>query len=363
MTWMLAKPTRPDHFLLLLASLLFGSMPVYSSDIDIAPAIVNGENANAADYPSFVGLYIDSSEYDGRYSGGAYCGGTLLDTEHVLTAAHCIEGDLAAGLFTTVLTMLDNENDFRNADKRRVVEVYIHPSFSNNITALLPNDVAVLKLETSTSSGDAATLASSESYRVTSETFTAVGHGNIRSNVEGTAILQRANLVYVSNAVCRANFRNGGNLTDKQVCFSGALSSSTGLKAGTCQGDSGGPIYWDNNGTQTQVGITSFGPATCGDASSAVTAAYTEVSDYRAWIKSVQDGLESPRYQSDDQARRDYIAQNGRVVYTGGTFASGGDSGGGGFLGSIWLIILIGLTIVRSDIKLMCNKMVNIRLW
>ncbi|MCL9773731.1 S1 family peptidase [Vibrio methylphosphonaticus] len=347
MAWMLKKQTREITQKILLAMCALGALPIHAEDVDIAPMIVNGEDANAADYPSYVGLYIDSSEYDGRYSGGAYCGGTLLNSEYVLTAAHCIEGDLAAGLFTTVIPMLENERNFLNADRRRVVEVYIHPSFSNNITALLPNDVAVLKLETSTSSGTAATLASSESYRSSSNTFTAVGHGNVRSNVEGTTILQRANLVWVNNSVCGANFRNGGNLTDKQVCFTGAVSQSTGLKAGTCQGDSGGPIYWDDAGVQTQVGITSFGPSTCGDSSSAVTAVYTEVSDYRVWITQVTDGLETPRYVSDDLARSNYVAQYGQVVYTGGTFASGGE-GGGGSVGLFWLGLLMGGFLIRK---------------
>ncbi|MGF1749185.1 S1 family peptidase [Vibrio cionasavignyae] len=332
----------------LLSACVFGVFPVQAIDIDITPMIVNGENASAADFPSYVGLYIDSTEYDGRYSSGAYCGGTLLDSEHVLTAAHCIEGDLAAGLFTTVLPMLEDESNFLNADRRRVVEVYIHPNFSNNITALLPNDVAVLKLETSTSSGVAAHLASSESYRSSSYSFTAVGHGNIRSNVEGTTILQKTNLQWVNNTLCAANFRNGRNLTDKQVCFTGDASQSTGLKAGTCQGDSGGPIYWDDGGVQTQVGITSFGPSTCGDNNSAVTAVYTEISDYRSWITNVIDGLASPYYVSDDISRQNYIAQYGSVVYTGGTFASEGGSGNGGTVGWFGILLLLVVGINRK---------------
>ncbi len=305
--------------------------------------IVNGENASINDFDSFASLYIDSTDYDGRYSSGAYCAGTFLTSEYVMTAAHCLEGDMGALLFTSAVAMLESERDFLNADRRRVVEVYIHPDFINDINLLLPNDIAILKLETPASSGSNVTRATTQTYRNISETFVAVGHGNTQSGIDGTAILQKANLFWVSNADCAANFNNGKELTDKQVCFSGSQSQSTGLKAGTCQGDSGGPIYWSHNGTYEQVGITSFGPATCGDPGSAVTAAYTEVADYSSWIDSVLAGSQTPFITSDEQDRLDYLANNGRVVLTGGSTTNSSSGGGGGSVG--WYLSLFLLVV------------------
>lgn len=43
--------------------------------------ILNGENATVGEFPFMVSVHDRSGEH--------YCGGTLLDGYHVLTAAHC----------------------------------------------------------------------------------------------------------------------------------------------------------------------------------------------------------------------------------------------------------------------------------
>jgi secreted trypsin-like serine protease len=323
-----------------------------SSTVDIAPMIVNGTDASILEFPSFVSLFIDSLEYDGRYSSSAYCGGTLLDSRHVMTAGHCLSSfnsyDEGAVLFTSAVVGLENENQFLNAEKQRTEAVFFHPNFENNITKLLPNDIAILRLESSVLGGSPVTRAISSNsvqYRSPLASFVALGHGDVQSGVSGTNILQRADLFWVSNATCASNFNNGGFLTDKQICFSGNRSSSNGLKAGTCQGDSGGPIYWQDGATFKQVGITSFGPAECGDSGSAVTAAYTEIADYADWIDSVLSGQQTPSVIVTEQARIEHLEANGRVVFQGGSVSSGGGGGGGGAWS--WILSLGLLTIAR----------------
>ncbi|GMQ48377.1 S1 family peptidase [Vibrio sp. 10N] len=344
--WLLALSVLPLTFVAgKVYSNIGESEPVSgtASSVDIAPMIVNGTNASISDFPSFVSLFIDSLEYDGRYSSGAYCGGTLLDSRHVMTAGHCLSSynsyDQGAVLFTSAVAGLENENDFLNAEKRRAEAVFFHPNFENNITKLLPNDIAIIRLESPISGGSAVTRATaveSEQYRSRLASFVALGHGNVESGVEGTSILQRADLFWVTNLTCANNFTNGNYLTDKQICFSGSKSVANGLKAGTCQGDSGGPIYWNDNGAFKQVGITSFGPAECGDAASAVTSAYTEIADYASWIDSVLSGQRTPTVIVTEQDRIDYLGVNGRVIFQGGSTTTGGGDGGGGAL-SWWL--------------------------
>ncbi len=345
---------------LLLAAGQVQSQDVAAPKVDIAPMIVNGTNASISDFPSFVSLFIDSLEYDGRYSTSAYCGGTLLDSRHVMTAGHCLSSfnsyDEGAVLFTSAVVGLENENDFLNAEKQRAEAVFFHPDFENNISKLLPNDIAIIRLENPVSGGgnvSRATSSESTQYRSSFASFVALGHGDVETGVSGTNILQRADLFWVSNVICANNFTNGSFLTDMQICFSGSVSSETDLKAGTCQGDSGGPIYWNDNGIFKQVGITSFGPAECGDASSSVTAAYTEIADYADWIDSVLNGQTVPTVTVTEQNRLDYLELNGRVIFQGGSVSSGGGDGGSGGGGAwSWLlsVSLLGIGWLRRRV-------------
>ena len=47
--------------------------------------IWGGEDTEIMDWPFMVSLQ--------DRTGGHFCGGTLLDSAHVLTAGHCIDGD------------------------------------------------------------------------------------------------------------------------------------------------------------------------------------------------------------------------------------------------------------------------------
>ncbi len=56
--------------------------------------IVGGEDTEEGEFPYLVALTIDF---------GIFCGGTLIDLDRVLTAAHCMEGagrvDVLAGAY------------------------------------------------------------------------------------------------------------------------------------------------------------------------------------------------------------------------------------------------------------------------
>ena len=54
---------------------------------EITLNIINGMDADANEYPWLVGLYINR-----RCRGIPVCGGTVISSHHILTAAHCVEG-------------------------------------------------------------------------------------------------------------------------------------------------------------------------------------------------------------------------------------------------------------------------------
>ncbi|MFC5079494.1 Trypsin-like protease precursor [Vibrio thalassae] len=348
----LSLPSKRSTYTVLASTAL--SLSIISSvhaQTDAKPYIVNGSAANVADYPSFVSLYLDAQEYGVGYSTSPYCGGTLLNSQFVLTTAHCVYGDRQSQLLTMAAPNLQYESDYRYSEKRRVVEIYHPMGYIDDIDKLIPNDIAILKLDSPLGTGIAINRPNNESYRNVGAVFTAVGHGNTKYGYDAFDILQKVNLTYVDNAVCAGAFSDGSYLTQKQICFTGDYSNVTDLLAGTCQGDSGGPIYWDNNGLQVQIGVTSFGPLPCGDKQRAVTSVFTEIADYSDWINRVLNGQETPNYVSDDQARRNYLIRQGYTISPSGNNGSSGgsssDSGGGGALHFALTALLIGLGRIR----------------
>ncbi|MEZ9868437.1 trypsin-like serine protease [Vibrio sp. 10N.261.51.A4] len=314
-------------------------------DLGVTPYIVNGSDASVTEFPSMASLFIDRIDYDGVYSTGPYCGATILDNYHVLTAAHCIYGDENAQLFTVVVPQLEDTSLFPNGSiqKVRVSEVYYRTDYSNSINQLLRNDIAILKLEASLNLQSSAetVIPQFDTYLNAANDFVAVGHGDIETDVDGTTLLQQVDLTYVDTLNCKAVF--GPLVTDKQICFNGN-GPNNGLYGGTCQGDSGGPVFWKNGSTYEQVGITSFGPTTCGD-DIGVTSVFTEVYDYKDWITDVTKGV------NDSTETLQFTATEAKRVAVAGTSAStgSGSSGGGISFGLLGMLMLIAG--VRKAVK------------
>ncbi|MFA0570753.1 S1 family peptidase [Vibrio gallaecicus] len=336
---------------LLLSGFASASASASASDNnDVSSYIVNGVNAPVSEYPSIANLFLDSFEYDGKYFTNPFCGGTILDEHHILTAAHCIYGNEAISLFTVVVPQLQNVDDYPLGDiqRNRVKEIYYRNDYNDDISYFLENDVAILKLETAMNIdtiNDVIRRPDSESYRndQVNTKFTAVGHGDTVSGYDGNDQLLQVDLNLVSNSACSSVFLNGDRITTKQICFDGDYSSLTRLKNGTCQGDSGGPVYWYDGSKYVQVGITSFGPSSCG-ANIGVTSVFTEIHDYNAWIDSVLAGGETPKSTSSDNLRTNYLAVNGEIEYFGNSPTDGDSSSSSSSSGGS--ISILGLPLI-----------------
>lgn len=288
-----------------LTSLVFTGQAMATEET--SQYIVNGNDTTVTEYPSMASLYYDASEYGGEYSTGPYCGATILDDTHVMTAAHCVVSlSDSDNYFAVVVPQLEDEDDYLNSTYYRVKNFYYPDDYEQSSSDLYPNDIAILELEESmnVSSSDYVAYTDDESYRDADNTFIAVGHGYTSTDEDDSTVLQETDLIYVSNSTCEDVF--GDALTSAQICFDGEYNSATGLKNAVCSGDSGGPVYWIDGSSQTQVGVTSFGPTTCGNPNLDVTSVFTEVSDYTDWIEDVLDGNETPQLSVTDEDREDY---------------------------------------------------------
>lgn len=143
---------RTFLLIMLVAALLLASTGVVLAQQSAAPAdarsavepptIVNGQPADPGEYPAQGFLLIETSP--GNFSA---CGGTLVDTVHFLTAAHCVTDDsgneFSAGSFQITLGEVDL-NAAGPEDRYGVSGVEAHENWNPDTDA---NDVAMLTLD------------------------------------------------------------------------------------------------------------------------------------------------------------------------------------------------------------------------
>ncbi len=266
-----------------------------AADFEAAPMIVNGHEASITSYPYMASLYYDRRSDYGYY--GNYCGASILDSWHVMTAAHCVQ-DADYNDHTTVVLQLGNESDFWSAQKIAAESFYFRDDYRGGATYLWANDIAIIKLASEIQNIPSSNyvrlpIAGDDSnYRVNGTVFTALGHGNTSSNVDTSSVLLQTQVNYLPPSSCRTF----GAINNSHLCTQGDYSNLTGLRNGICQGDSGGPLLWFDGNVFRQVGIASFGPGTCGNASSLSQGVFTEVLDYTDWIQSVVNGAVAAKH-------------------------------------------------------------------
>merc|ERR1712038_773987 len=204
-----------------------------------------------------------------------FCGGTILDSCTILTAAHCTPS-------TSHKIRAGSINKQTVVQERSIATVISNPDLPYN-GGTLNNDWAILKLSSELDLNDdvfPACLPSSTSYLSTSSTeercFTS-GWGTLSSGGSATNTLQWVRVPAITNAACNAQY--GGSITDSMLC---AGYPGVGGKD-ACQGDSGGPFVCNEGGKAIVAGVVSWGYG-CADANYA--GVYSRNTAALDWIKS-----------------------------------------------------------------------------
>ncbi|USD68276.1 serine protease [Vibrio sp. SCSIO 43136] len=317
----------------MLASIAAGLMAgsVLASE-DVAPMIINGTEANASDYPYFASLY-----YDLRGQGGYahnYCGATVIDEYHVLTAAHCVL-DKDYNEKTKIALQVQDENYPDAVETAWASEFYLHPFYVDGFNALWANDIAIIKLATPLKTPNIkATFgvdADRTNYSTGSAQLTILGHGDTWSghyyNEDYSDSLESAQVSFLEMCTEQGAIET----PSRSICVTGEVVGSK--RKAPCTGDSGGPLVWqdtDNNVTKI-IGVTSYGPSVCGWQGEQLAGVYTEIATYTDWIDGIVSGT------SDQQP-----------YYVVGS-AGGDSSSGGGSLGWLALLGLFGLGFWRRN--------------
>lgn len=254
---------------LLLISLVssdvpFRNLPFYRNR---NTRIVNGFQAEPGQFPHQVLLSITIS------GGRAVCGGSLLNNEWVITAAHCAQTAID---FEVSLGAQSYNNP---SEKGRVIDKtstkVVHPDFS---PFTLTNDLALVKLTQKIDFTDRiqpALLPKSKDLFEGKDVI-ASGWGLKSTDDQNVASeLQWAPMHIIPNEDC-AQIYTSLIVRDTTICAQGNAKESV------CNGDSGGPIVLKSD-NRTLIGVTSFGSSSGCDFG--IPQGFSRVTSYLQWIQ------------------------------------------------------------------------------
>uniref|UniRef100_A0A8C8DCI3 Acrosin n=1 Tax=Oncorhynchus tshawytscha TaxID=74940 RepID=A0A8C8DCI3_ONCTS len=245
--------------------------------------VVGGRNAPLGAWPWQVSVQVRSWHL---------CGGTIVNSLWVLTAAHCftiVPLRVVAGL--NVLTEPGQYSQCRYVVEVRAHEKFHHPSYSN--------DIALLRLSSPLEYTDfvqpVCTVEDEmEEFNLNLNQCFISGWGSTSFKGKPMDILQEAEVELFEQNTCNQIDWYNGYIKNGMIC--------AGFETGgvdTCQGDSGGPLqcFSEDQEKFYIVGVTSFGDA-CGLPKR--PGVYTMASKYSAWLKTTQSRSLSAVCQLDN---------------------------------------------------------------
>jgi len=230
----------------------------------MSPRIVGGSEASAHSHPHQISLQVRSGS--GWYHS---CGGSVVGSDKIVTAAHCVYGQSAGNL-----RVVAGDHDLFVAEGTEQVSAVssatAHPQYNPNT---IDYDYAVLRLSSSFVFDNNVKSIALASQEPTSGSCVNSGWGNTRGDgqVSNPDRLQQVTLPLVARNSCVNAFSGINQVTSRMIC-----AGSAGK--GPCNGDSGGPLVCGGQ----LAGIVSWGMQPC--AQSQYPGVFANVAVGKSWL-------------------------------------------------------------------------------
>ena len=184
------------------------------------------------------------------------CSGTLIHPQVFLTAGHCTEGVDAGEVWVNF-----NQDGTNLEGILDVAAVITHPEYNWGPTSN-PRDVGILVLAEPVTGITPATLPE-EGFLDGLKKDGVLGHGSDKAKF--TVVGYGATLDFPPPDIYYEDQRQFA-VSEYRTLLKAWLKMSQNQATddgGTCYGDSGGPAFWEEDGTEILVGITSWGDLPC----------------------------------------------------------------------------------------------------
>ncbi|MCB5165148.1 serine protease [Streptomyces bambusae] len=218
--------------------------------------IIGGTKTTIKNYPYMAQLFVEVSP--GR---GSFCGGAVINSRKILTAAHCVSGRnfVTKGVVVTGATRLADGSSLYGGKAFRIKKQWQHPKYNSRT---FDNDIAVLTLAAPTNAKTIKVTTSTDkaSYRPGTKA-TAVGWGRTSSTSQAiSTYLRRATLPIQADSKCTSPSVWGRSfIKGHMLCVGNKTTGSDRTTVAPCNGDSGGPLVVNGR----VVGVTSWGVKNC----------------------------------------------------------------------------------------------------
>ena len=208
-----------------------------------APYVFNGEPVSN---PGWIASILGDGDF--------FCTASLIHSEWVLTAAHCVDD----ASFTYSVNV--GSAQWNAGTNRQISEIFIHPGY--NPAEFTSVDLAMLKMSAPVAASSLPKLSASSSWPALNQQLVVAGWGQTSTGSPPANTLQ-AGTVFVDS--------NSSGTVNEDWCFRPWVSDSGyedfcfGGDSWACPGDSGGPLVGLSSPTATTgaidtiYGITSFG--------------------------------------------------------------------------------------------------------